>query len=60
MERDPDSFAAMIRRPSAFIPLAMSLVALTMLLGALAVGLAQGGHVVRDPDEGSIAIFGNC
>lgn len=55
MERDPNSFGAMIRRPSAFIPPAMSLSALTMLLAALAVGLAHGGAVARDPDEGAIA-----
>jgi hypothetical protein len=55
MERDPNSFGAIVRRPSAFLPVAMSLVALTTVLGAVAVGLAQHGQVARDPDEGAIA-----
>jgi hypothetical protein len=55
MDRDPNSFGAMIRRPSAYLPLAMSLSALTMVLVFLAIGLAQGGKVTRDPDEGAIA-----
>jgi hypothetical protein len=45
----------MVRRPSAYLPVAMSLAALTMVLGAVAVDLARGGHIVRDPDEGAIA-----
>jgi hypothetical protein len=52
---DPNSLSAMLRRPSAFLPLAMSLGALTIVLISLAIGLAQGGKVTRDPDEGSIA-----
>ncbi|MGP8258391.1 MAG: hypothetical protein ACLQM6_00380 [Acidobacteriaceae bacterium] len=44
-----------MRRPSAYLPVAMSLAALAMVLGAVAVGLAQGGHIVRDPDEGAVA-----
>lgn len=55
MEQDTNSFAAMMRRPSAYLPVAMSLAALAMVLSAVAVGLARGGHIVRDPDEGSIA-----
>jgi hypothetical protein len=55
MDREPGSFRAMMRRPSAYLPVAMSLAALTMVLGAVAVGLAHGGHIARDPDEGSIA-----
>jgi hypothetical protein len=55
MEQDTNTFGAMMRRPSAYIPVAMSLAALAMVLGAVAVGLARGGHIVRDPDEGSIA-----
>jgi hypothetical protein len=55
MDQETNSFAAMMRRPSAYIPVAMSLAALAMVLGAVAVGLARGGHIVRDPDEGSIA-----
>jgi hypothetical protein len=55
MDRDPNSFGAMLRRPSAWLPLGMSLTALAMVLVSLAIGLAHGGKVTRDPDEGSIA-----
>ncbi len=55
MGRDPNSFSAMVRRPSAYLPLAMSLAALTMVLSALILGLAHGGQIVRDKDEGSVA-----
>ena len=55
MEQDTNSFGAMMRRPSAYLPVAMSLAALTMVLGAVAVGLAHVGHIVRDPDEGAVA-----
>jgi hypothetical protein len=55
MAQETNSFGAMMRRPSAYLPVAMSLAALTMVLGAIAVGVARGGHVARDPDEGSIA-----
>jgi len=55
MEQETNSFAAMMRRPSAYLPVAMSLAAFMMVLSAVAVGLARGGHIVRDPDEGSIA-----
>lgn len=55
MDGEYVSFGAMVRRPSAFLPLAMSLTALAMVLGALAVGLANGGHIVREPDEGDVA-----
>ena len=55
MDQDPNSFGAMMRRPSAFLPVAMSLLALAVVLGAIVVGVAHDGHVVRDPDEGAIA-----
>ena len=55
MEQDTNSLGTMMRRPSAYLPVAMSLAALAMVLGAVAVGFAQGGHIARDPDEGSIA-----
>jgi hypothetical protein len=55
MERDPNSFGAVMRRPSAYLPVAMSLAALTIVLGAVAVGIAHGGTIARDPDEGAIA-----
>jgi len=56
MDQDPNSFGALLKRPSAFLPVAMSLVALTVVLGTLIVGLAHnGGVIVRDPDEGATA-----
>jgi hypothetical protein len=55
MERDPNSFATMMRRPSAYLPVAMSLLSLTVVLAAVAYGVSQAGHVVRDPDEGAVA-----
>ena len=52
-----NSFGAIIRRPSAFLPIAMSLTALTMLLGAMASYRMTHGTLViaREPDEGAIA-----
>ena len=56
MDRPPNSFGAIVRHPSAFVPMAMSLTALAMLGGAYVFGLATGqGGLVREPDEGSIA-----
>jgi hypothetical protein len=55
MEQGTNSFGIMMRRPSAYLPVAMSLAALAMVLGALIVGLARGGAIARDPDEGAIA-----
>ena len=51
-----ESFRTMVRRPSAFLPIAMSLLALALLGGAYIYGRATGqGGLVREPDEGSIA-----
>jgi hypothetical protein len=55
MERDPNSFGAMMRRPSAYLPVAMSLTSLVMVLSVVGFGAWQAGHVVRDPDEGTPA-----
>ena len=56
MTPDPLSFGAMTKRPCAFLPLAMSLTALTMLACALIDGLIQNhGQIVREADEGTIA-----
>jgi hypothetical protein len=50
------SFAVVVRKPSAFLPLAMSIVALSLVGGAYGYGLATGhGGLVREPDEGAIA-----
>jgi hypothetical protein len=50
------SFGTMVRKPSAFLPLAMSITALALLAGAYIFALANGhGRLQREPDEGSIA-----
>jgi len=51
MQRDSGSFGAIVRHPSAFIPMAMSLVALALLLGPMVFY----GPPHREPDEGAIA-----
>ena len=57
MDQRLNSFGAMIRRPSAFLPLAMSLTALSMVLGSMARDCVVHGAcvVVREADEGAIA-----
>lgn len=50
MNQQPNSFGAVLRHPSAFVPLAMSLTALAMVLGYLAVYGAA-----HQTDEGTIA-----
>jgi len=50
------SFGAMVRKPSAYLPLAMSITALAFLGGAYIVALANGhAGLQREPDEGTIA-----
>jgi len=51
MDRDPRSFGAIVRHPSALIPMAMSLIALMLVLGPIAIY----GPPVREPDEGAMA-----
>lgn len=58
METEPRSFATIVRQPSAFVPVAMSLTALALVLGSLTYGIVHnpGFHgIVREPDEGAIA-----
>jgi hypothetical protein len=52
MNQYPDSIRLLSNKPSAFIPISisMSIAALTLLLGGIAVGV-----VVREADEGAIA-----
>ncbi len=50
MDRDPRSFGAIVRRPSAFVPMAMSLTALAIVLGHVALYGAA-----READEGAAA-----
>ena len=50
------SFGSVVKKPSALIPLAMSLAALGVLSVAYIVGLTTGhGGLVREPDEGTAA-----
>jgi uncharacterized membrane protein HdeD (DUF308 family) len=51
MNQYPHSILSLSKKPSAFVPMAMSLTALAVLLGAIA---ASSG-AVRDSDEGAIA-----
>lgn len=50
MQPTPYTFASVSKRPSAFLPLAMSFTALTMVL----LYVALYGHA-RQPDEGAVA-----
>ena len=49
-DQDPRSFGAFTKHPSAFLPLAMSLTALAMVLGDIAIH-----GVVHEADEGAVA-----
>jgi hypothetical protein len=56
MDRDPRSFGAIVRQPTAYLPLAMSLTALATLFVSAMYGIAHGAHgIVREPDEGTTA-----
>ena len=56
MDVEINSFGTMVRRPAAFLPLAMSLGALTTVGIAAIYGIAHGAHgIVREPDEGTAA-----
>ena len=50
MDRERSSFARMLLRPSAYVPLAMSLCALSVVLGHIALF-----GVAREADEGAAA-----
>jgi hypothetical protein len=50
MDQHPDSFGAILKQPSAFLPLAMSLTALALVLGNVAMF-----GVVHEADEGAAA-----
>jgi hypothetical protein len=56
MNQDPVSFGAMMKRPSAYLPVAMSLTALALVLGHIAM-FGTGPEVVVNgrPDEGTTA-----
>jgi len=46
---------SMLKRPSAWLPIAMSSASLAMLLGVVAWHVLYAVPVVRDPDEGAVA-----
>lgn len=51
MEDNVNSFGAVLRRPSALIPLVMSMTALLLVVGPIPFD----GIPVREPDEGAVA-----
>ncbi|MGA2537880.1 MAG: hypothetical protein ABSF53_17835 [Terracidiphilus sp.] len=51
MNRDPHSFGAVLRHPSALIPMVMSLAALLLVVGPIPFD----GIPVREADEGTVA-----
>jgi hypothetical protein len=56
MNPNPNSFRAILKHPSAFLPLAMSLTAIGVLCGAALYGILHGAHgIIRQPDEGTAA-----
>ena len=56
MNPNPNSFRAILKHPSAFLPLAMSLSALGVLACAAIYGFLHGaGGIIRQPDEGTAA-----
>src|SRR3984885_1607402 len=56
MDVEINSFGTMVRRPAAFLPLAMSLGALATLGIAAIYAIAHGAPgLVREPDEGTAA-----
>jgi hypothetical protein len=56
MDPNPNSFRSILKQPSAFLPLAMSLTAIGVLCGAAIYGILHGAHgIIREPDEGTAA-----
>jgi len=56
MDANPNSFRAVLKHPSAFLPVAMSLTAIGVLFCAAIYGVLHGAHgIIREPDEGTAA-----
>jgi hypothetical protein len=56
MDPNPNSFRTILKHPSAFLPLTMSLAALGVLFCAAIYGILHGAHgIIREPDEGTAA-----
>jgi hypothetical protein len=49
------TIAFVTKQPSAFIPMAMSLAALALVLGSVGADLIEVGHIVRTADEETVA-----
>jgi hypothetical protein len=49
------SFRALIERPSAYTPIAMSLIAFAIVVGAVLKDYATYGSVIHEADEGTAA-----
>jgi hypothetical protein len=52
MNQYPNSFLALVKKPSALVPMAMSIAALVIVLASIA---AAPGFADRDADEGAVA-----
>ncbi len=56
MDPNPNSFRTILKHPSAFLPVAMSLAALAVVGVAAIDSILRYGHgLVREPDEGTAA-----
>jgi hypothetical protein len=55
MNQVPLTFATVTERPSAFLPMAMSLMALALLVGNIGANFIENGHILREVDEGTVA-----
>ena len=55
MNQVPLTFATVTERPSAFLPMAMSLIALALLVGNIGADFIENGHIFREVDEGTVA-----
>ena len=56
MDPNPNSFRTILKHPSAFLPVAMSLTALAVVGVAAIDSILRYGHgLVREPDEGAAA-----
>ena len=55
MEQNVYSFGSLVKKPTAFLPLAMSLGALATIAIAAIVAAQHGGHLGGEKDEGSAA-----
>lgn len=55
MDRDPHTFGAIVRHPSAFLPILMSLTALTLVLTHIGMNGPVPETNGQRPDEGAIA-----